>query len=53
MTLNFTKVDKVRLSLEEYTLNTRLRWKKVSDFDEKQDKVVLQWATVLNAFMSH
>lgn len=24
MILNFTKVDKVRLSLEEYTLNTRL-----------------------------
>lgn len=51
MILNFTKVDKVRLSLEEYTLNTRLmvkgqkkktnpkrnktKEKTVSDFDKK------------------
>lgn len=58
MILNFTKVDKVRLSLEEYTLNTRLMVKgqKITQpkteqnnrknglrfRQENKDKVVLQ-----------
>lgn len=64
MILNFTKVDKVRLSLQEYTFNTRLtvkgQNKRKQNGTDKQinkqkkknkDKVVLQqWATVFKCF---